>query len=50
MNFTFKTAEGRKFTVYAKDADRARCAAKRAAIVAGSPWPKAKLVKMGNAI
>ena len=48
MNYTFKTAEGRKFTVYAKDADRARCAAKKAAIAAGADWKGAKLVAIDN--
>ena len=50
MTYTFKTTDGKLHTVTAKDCDRARCAAKRAAIAAGSPWPKAKLIKMGNAI
>lgn len=48
-NFTFN-ANGKLFTVSAKDADRARSAAKR---LAGSEWtPKAQLVKIsfGSAV
>lgn len=50
MNYTYKTADGKTYTVKAKDADRARCAAKKAALAAGSNWAKAKLVGMSNAI
>lgn len=43
--YTFK-ANGQTYTVFAKDADRARCAAKREA---GGNWtPKARLVKIGS--
>lgn len=48
MSYTFKTKAGKLYTVTAKDADRARCAAKRAALNAGDNWPGAKLVKMTN--
>lgn len=50
MTYTYKTTDGKLYTVSAKDADRARCAAKRAALAAGSNWSKAKLVKMTNAM
>ncbi len=45
-NYTFN-ANGKLFTVFARDMDRARCAAKKAA---GVEWtPKARLVKFSNA-
>ena len=49
MNGTYTfNANGKLFSVVAKDADRARCAAKK---LAGLDWtPKARLVKFGNAI
>lgn len=50
MTYTFKTKTGKLFSVIAKDADRARCAAKRAAQAAGENWPGAKLVKMTNSL
>lgn len=50
MSYTYKTTDGKLYTVSAKDADRARCAAKRAALAAGSNWAKAKLVKMTNSL
>ena len=50
MTYTYKTTDGLLHTVSAKDADRARCAAKKAALAAGSPWARAKLVKITNAI
>lgn len=46
-NYTFNS-NGNLFTVFAKDVDRARCAAKR---LAGDKWsPKARLVKIGCGI
>lgn len=50
MSYTYKTKAGNLYTVTAKDADRARCAAKKAALSAGDAWPGAKLVKMSNAL
>lgn len=50
MSFTFKTKSGKLYTVTNKDADRARCAAKKAALAAGDAWPGAKLVKMTNSL
>lgn len=50
MSFTYKTTDGKTYTVSSKDADRARCAAKKAAMSAGSSWPGAKLVKISNAL
>lgn len=50
MSFTFKTTDGKMYTATAKDADRARCAAKKAALSAGSPWAKARLVKVSNGL
>lgn len=48
MTFYFKTRNGKVFSATAKDADRARCAAKTGA---GKAWdPSAKLFKIGNAI
>lgn len=48
MTFYFKTRDGKVFSATAKDADRARCAAKAGA---GNAWdPSAKLFKVGNAI
>lgn len=50
MNFTFKTSNGKTYTVSAKDADRARSAAKKAALNDGSEWKAAKLIKISNAL
>lgn len=50
MSYTYKTTDGKLYTVSAKDADRARCAAKRAVLAAGSSWTKAKLVKISNSL
>lgn len=48
MTFYFKTRTGNVFSAIAKDADRARCIAKKNA---GNAWdPSAKLFKIGNAI
>lgn len=50
MSYTFKTVSGKTYTVESKDGDRARCAAKKAALAAGDAWPGARLVKMTNAL
>lgn len=50
MSYTFKTKAGHLYTVNSKDGDRARCAAKRAALAAGDVWPGAKLVKVTNSL
>lgn len=45
-NYTFN-ANGKLYTVFARDMDRARCAAKK---LAGNQWTlKAQLVKFSNA-
>lgn len=50
MTFTYKTSDGKFYSASSRDADRARIAAKRAALSAGSSWTGAKLVKIGNAL
>lgn len=50
MSYTFKTKTGKLYTVTSKDADRARCAAKKVAVAAGDVWPGAKLVSMTNSL
>lgn len=50
MNYTFKTVDGLNFTVFAKDGDRARSAAKALALSNGFAWKGAKLVKITNAL
>ncbi len=46
--YEFKTKDGKTFYAIGKDADRARCAAKKAA---GDEWsPSAKLMRIVNKI
>lgn len=50
MKYTYKTKNGKKYTVAARDEDRARCAAKKAVIADGSDWKGTQLVKISGAI
>lgn len=48
--YTFKTKSGKLYSAKAKDADRARCIAKRQALADGVQWGGVQLVKFSNAM
>ena len=50
MKYTYQLKNGKKYTVIARDQDRARCAAKRAVLADGGEWKQARLILISNAI